>query len=126
MSKDKLGRGSGDDLADWWRSMAEVEISKTVPKTIEYGGSVEGAAMDLIDIGRVLAEAMGMNQGITDQGRIELGIFFYMVGKMSRWKAAILAGKMVSDDTLFDIGVYNKMAQRNRVVGGWPNGGAEK
>ena len=34
--------------------------------------------------------------------------------------AAIRRGEFVSDDTLFDIGVYVRMVQRMRETGNWP------
>jgi hypothetical protein len=101
------------DLRRWWLEMAENEIERTVPKAEEYG------ATDLVAIGRVLAACMG-RRGVTDADATELAIFFYMVGKMARWEDAVRRGDKVSDDTLFDIGVYVRMAQRNRSHGGWP------
>lgn len=100
------------NLRDWWLGQAEDEIKRTVPKAVEYG------ATDLVDIGRDLARCMGRT--VTDEEAAELGIFFYLRGKMSRWVDAVARGDRVSDDTLFDIGVYVRMAQRVRSHGGWP------
>jgi hypothetical protein len=99
------------DLEKWWSDKAQDEIHRTVPKAVEYG------AGDLEDIGRDMREA-GIVGGATPDD--ELGIYFYIVGKMSRWKQAIHRGESVSDDTLFDIGVYVRMVQRIRTNGGWP------
>lgn len=101
-----------DELRLWWLDQAEGEIKRTVPKVVEYG------ATDLVDIGRDLARCMGRT--VTDEEAAELGIFFYLRGKMSRWVDAVARGDRVSDDTLFDLGVYVRMTQRVRSHGGWP------
>lgn len=102
----------GELLADWWMSKAEDEVRRTVPKAVEYG------ATDLSDIGHDLAKCMGRE--VNDEEAAELGVFFYIRGKMSRWVDAVKRGDRVSDDTLFDIGVYVRMTQRIRDAGGWP------
>lgn len=101
-----------DLLSEWWIGKAEDEVRRTVPKAVEYG------ATDLSDIGHDLAKCMGRE--VTDAEAAELGVFFYVRGKMSRWVDAVKRGDQVSDDTLFDIGVYIRMAQRIRDAGGWP------
>lgn len=101
-------------LRQWWFERAADEIERTVPKAIEYGSD------DLIEIGRQMAEAMDFAVMPSNAGLAELGVYFYMVGKMARWTSAIRRGDQVSDDTLFDIGVYVRMAQRIRHTGGWP------
>lgn len=100
-----------DDLVAWWREQAEEEIARTVPKVAEYG------ATDLVTIGRSLAIAM--HRTVTDAEAAELGVFFYAQGKLARWLDAITTGRAVSDDTLFDLGVYVRMVQRIREVGHW-------
>lgn len=105
--------GGFDQIASWWREIAEAEIQAVVPKAIEYG------AGDLREIGRQLRES-GAGDQSTDEGDVELGIYFYVVGKLARWSDAIRTGRKVSDDTLHDLGVYVRMAQRNRAAGGWP------
>lgn len=111
-----------ENLHDWWTRTAEEAFRKTIPKVQEYGGGQELPAADLIDIGRSIAAIQGDTEERDDWWYIELGILFYVVGKVARWKAAVAAGQFASGDTLFDIGVYVKMAERNRQVGGWPNG----
>lgn len=106
-------------LTDWWVELARSEASRVVPKAVEYG------ATDLVEIGRHLAEAgvtppAGMTPEQTGAWMAELGVYFYMVGKMARWSDAISHGRAVSDDTLHDIGVYVRMAQRIRETGSWP------
>lgn len=100
------------ELGGWWKRVANREIDAVVPKAIEYG------ADDLVVIGQELALLMGRTVG--DEEATELGIYFYELGKMARWRSAIREGRRVSDDTLHDIGVYIRMAQRNREVGSWP------
>lgn len=110
---------AASELEGWWREKAMDEIMRTVPKAIEYG------AGDLEEIGRQLVAA-GVKEpefetAIGDKRwHEELGVYFYMTGKMARWRSAIERGEFVSDDTLFDIGVYVRMVQRIRDAGGWP------
>jgi hypothetical protein len=104
------------ELENWWLEKAHNEIAPLLPKIIEYGGN--GRAVDLINIGRDLAHIS--KQQVTDAEAAELGIYFYVVGKLGRWSAAIANGKPVSDDTLHDIAIYIKMVQRIREKGGWP------
>jgi hypothetical protein len=99
-------------LTEWWMGKAEEEVRRTVPKAVEYSST------DLRDIGRDLAECMGRT--VTDQEAMEMGIYFYIRGKLSRWTGALISGRQVSEDTLFDLGVYVRMAQRVRDTGGWP------
>ena len=100
-------------LADWWLARATSEIEAVVPKAVEYG------AGDLAEIGRTMGLVMGI-EGLDSESATELGIYFYVIGKLARWTAALRDGRVVSDDTLLDLGIYIKMAQRNRDVGGWP------
>lgn len=104
------------DLESWWAEVAQREVEAVVPKAIEYG------ATDLVDIGKDLAKAMG--RVVTDEEAAELGVFFYLRGKLARWVDAVVRGDRVSDDTLHDVGVYVRMAQRIREVGSWPGVGA--
>jgi hypothetical protein len=99
-------------LTEWWMQQAEDEVARTVPKAVEY------SATDLTDIGHDLARCMGRE--VDDEEAAELGVFFYLRGKMARWVGSVIAGDRVSDDTLFDIGVYVRMAQRIREFGSWP------
>lgn len=106
-------------LRKWWIDLAREEVEKVVPKAIEYG------ATDLVEIGRHLLEAgvaVAPGWGTEAVGAIqaELGVYFYIVGKMARWADAVAHGRQVSDDTLHDIGVYVRMAQRIRAAGSWP------
>jgi uncharacterized coiled-coil protein SlyX len=107
-------------LEQWWMDKAQAEVEPLIAKMTEYGG--EGRAFDLIDIGQALIDANVNFPGTFGVGQVqELGIYFYLVGKFARWKAAVSEGRSVSDDTLLDIGIYVRMAQRIREVGGWPS-----
>lgn len=99
-------------LADWWRNKAETEIDMVVDKAIEYG------ATDLVDIGRNIARLS--DRDVTDQEAAMIGVFFYLEGKLARWRSAIHDGRPVSTDTILDIGVYARMAQRITEAGSWP------
>ncbi len=100
------------DLTNWWHDLVEHEIKQTVPKAKEYG------SRDLEDIGLAMARNMG-REDVTRAEAAELGVYFYVTGKMARWHSAVARGEKVSDDTLFDIGVYIKMVQRIRQAGAW-------
>lgn len=104
--------GGEQQLIDWWMGKAASEAERTIPKAVEY------SATDLADIGHVLARTAGRK--VSDEEAAELGVFFYLQGKLSRWAGAVAAGKRPSDDTIFDIGVYCRMAQRIRSAGNWP------
>lgn len=99
-------------LIDWWMGQAASEAERTIPKAVEYGST------DLIDIGIMLGRTM--RRDVDQEEAAELGVFFYLIGKIARWQSAIERGERPSDDTLFDIGVYVRMAQRIRHAGSWP------
>ena len=101
------------ELTAWWRQAAESEIEMVVDKAVEYG------ATDLYEIGRILLMMKG-EENFTVARANEVGIFFYLYGKMARWHAAIEEGRPTNPDTILDIGVYARMAQRVLDVGGWP------
>lgn len=109
------------ELTNWWMDAAADEVTRTVPKAVEYGSN------DLTEIGRQLAQAAGGMGLLGDDAPAdasaqlaELGVYFYIVGKLARWTSAVREGRRISDDTLFDIGVYVRMAQRIRHAGSWP------
>lgn len=101
-------------LTDWWVERAQDEVAAVAPKAVEY------SAVDLMEYGRTLALVMDRGP-ISDEEATEIGIWGYLVGKVARWTGAIKEGRRVSDDTIHDIAVYTKMAQRTRDVGGWPH-----
>lgn len=126
--EEKATEARGEDtvaaLRGWWEQTAYDEVAQLTAKMVEYGGLTR--ATDLTEIGRDLVAA-GVSKGpLTGAGNVqdgwlqELGIYFYVRGKFARWQAAIIEGRPVSGDTLLDIAVYTRMAQRVRAVGGWP------
>jgi len=100
-------------LHDWWMDRSADEVGAVAPKAVEYG------ANSMIEVGRTMARLQGRD-GISDEEATELACMFYIAGKLGRWVDAAAAGKRVSDDTIHDIGIYAKMVQRTRDVGGWP------
>lgn len=106
-------------LTNWWIDLAHAEVDRVVPKAVEYGST------DLMEVGRTLANVM-QRDGLSEEELTELGIYFYLVGKFARWMDAVRDNRRASDDTLHDIGVYVRMAQRTRAVGGWPAGPDDK
>lgn len=103
-----------DSLTDWWMEVARQEIQAAAPKAVEYG------SRDLVEVGRAMASIAEREGSMNDEEAAELGIYFLVINKVARWTAALRTGQRVSDDTLLDIGIYLRMAQRNRAVGGWP------
>ena len=105
-----------DQLRQWWIGTADCDISKSLDKIVEYGGS--GPAYDLLATGHDLAAMNGRR--VSDEEAVEMAIAFYLSSKVNRWMAAVIDGRRPSDDTLLDIVYYGMMARRNRAVGGWP------
>lgn len=100
-------------LEAWWFIQAQREAQMVVPKAVEY------SATDLTDLGRQIA-ALADWHDITDGEAAELGIAFYVAGKVGRVMGAVKAKRLPSADTWLDIGIYSRMAQRVREVGSWP------
>lgn len=108
-----MKRQDAESLQDWWADTAAGDGRKVIPKAAEY------ASGDLTEVGRTLARIAGIE--VEDEAHAtELGIYFYALGKMARWTAAVEGGRRVSDDTLLDLTTYMMMARRVRDVGGWP------
>ena len=105
-----------DELRQWWNGTADRDISSSLDKIVEYGGS--GPAYDLLATGHDLAAMNGRR--VTDEEAVELAVMMYLSSKVNRWLAAAKDGRRPSDDTLLDIVYYGMMARRNRAVGGWP------
>lgn len=106
-------------LKDWWVDNAAVKANAVVPKALEYSSE------DLAEIGRTMANLLGLDVPTIEEAN-ELGLYFYLVGKLARWGGAIKEGRRPSDDTIYDLVVYGTMAERNRAVGGWPFAPEEK
>lgn len=100
-----------DQLTTEWAKLARDEIEQTIPKAIEYG------QQSLINLGNQLAQLQGRQ--VTDAQAMELACWSYLNGKIQRFNDAVINQKSVSDDTLFDIGVYVRMIQIIRKSGNW-------
>lgn len=99
-------------LTDWWMDTAKAEVEPVAVKAVEYGPN------SMIEVGRAMGRMSGRD--LTNEEAIEVACMFYISGKLGRWVDAVAHGKRPSDDTIHDIGIYIKMTQRNRQVGGWP------
>jgi len=102
------------DLKEWWGQKAAEDAILIVQKYQEYGNHA------LVTTGREIATLMG-RENVTKAEAQELGIYFFMQGKLSRWKNAILNGERVSEDTVQDLTCYAMMARRVHEKDGWPN-----
>lgn len=99
-------------LNEWWLKRAEGEARAVVPKAIAYGSN------SLMQLGRKLAQLQ--NREVPDDEALELGCWINAVQKIERWTDAVMRGERCSDDSIYDLGIYVKMAQRIRDVGSWP------
>lgn len=106
------GESGESDLAQWWSATAGRDATAVVPKAIEYG------SRDLTEMGRTLVRVGGREAD--DAYAAEVGAWFYALGKMARWTAAIERGDRVSEDTLVDLSTYVMMVRRIRDAGSWP------
>lgn len=107
-----------DALGRWWNDQTATEIEQVVPKAVEYGPN------SMVVVGQAMARLNGRE--VSDEEAVELACMLYVYGKLGRWLDAAAEGKRPSDDTIYDIGIYIKMAQRARDVGGWPFGPDDK
>ena len=108
--------GIESPLVHWWIHNAFSEAIATAPKAEEYGSA------ELAEAGHVLSSllAIPIESPTSDAAAMETQIFQYVLGKIGRWTAAMRRGDRVSDDTLFDIGVYVRMVRKIRDTGEWP------
>jgi len=98
------------ELASWWLDETRNELDSVLPKALEYGST------DLKVIGFALSQMIGAPKDITND---ELGIAFYVLGKVARLVGGYADGRKPSDDTWHDIAIYTKMAQYARHHGEW-------
>lgn len=99
-------------LVTWWRTHSKETCDGFTDKLAQYGSG------DLYGIGRAMADIYG--DDIDDDTAFELGVLFYIVGKIERAKSAVKNGQAASDDTWHDIHVYAKMVLAHR-EGVWPS-----
>lgn len=105
-----------EELLTWWRTESELDAQKTIPKAIEYG------SIDLNIIGYALGECIPALQAQRREGSTEaaeMGIAFYLLGKIARMVSAYSEGQRPSDDTWMDVTVYSMMGRRVRDRGSW-------
>lgn len=109
MTNDQLARAH--HLANWWLAKSKAEIAAMVPKAIRYGSSdllLMGAAMQLL--------FPGLSDKVSGQ---ELGVWFYVLGKVARLLGGYAQGELPDIDSWWDMKVYATMAQHIREFGGW-------
>ena len=104
------GAPTVQSLANWWLEETKFELDSVIPKAVEYGSA------DLKVIGFALSQMIGKPTNVTDD---ELGIAFYVLGKVARLIGGYADGRSPSSDTWHDIAIYTKMAQYARENGGW-------
>ncbi len=110
--------GVDEELFQWWMDCSYEDLARTAPKAAEYGGTA-GPATDLLLIGRNLAELCGLHEA-DDALLMELGVWFYMQGKVARLVADYQQKRPGKADTWFDAEIYAKMARRIQETGQWP------
>jgi hypothetical protein len=98
------------ELANWWLDETRNELDSVIPKALEYGSA------DLKVIGFALSQMIGEPKDVSND---ELGIAFYVLGKVARLVGGYADGRKPSDDTWHDIAIYTKMAQYARHNGEW-------
>jgi hypothetical protein len=99
---------AAQELHDWWLDHSTNEIDGMIEKLMEYGTG------DLYEIGRTML-------GFFDPVRMEdhalcyeIGVMFYVVGKINRVISAAHKSEQASDDTWHDLAVYSKMVLARR------------
>jgi hypothetical protein len=107
------------EMIDWWVKTAAGDIESSVEKVREYGG------LDLLMLGQALyrwayCPCKNWSKEPTDAFLQELGVYFYIQGKLGRSFSALAAGRMPSDDTVLDLDYYPTMIRRIRTKGSWP------
>lgn len=94
------------DIADWWETTTKDDLAEYQRKNAEYGDA------DLSVIGGSLSLMAGNPKDV--EWSDEIGIAFYLLGKVSRMISAYKEGSTPSDDTLKDIAIYAMMARLHR------------
>ena len=107
--------GVDSPLIHWWMYSSLGDALATAPKAEEYG------SVELAEAGHILASLMANPIApYSNAAAMETQIFQYVLGKIGRWVAAMRRGERVSNDTLFDIGIYVNMVRKIRETGEWP------
>lgn len=106
------------ELVEWWISTATDDLLSAVPKAHEYGGS-QGGSADLRLIGANLAE-LTQREGVPSAILQEMGVWFYVQGKVARLISNYQHGEPGKADTWLDTSIYSMMARRLQATGQWP------
>ena len=101
------------ELSRWWLNLSEAELPPLIAKVEEY------SAYDLEMVGRMMADTIGLGD-FSKAYYEEIGIWFYLLGKVSRAMGAIREGRLPSRDTALDTRIYATMILRIKESGGWP------
>jgi len=107
-----------DEFTRWWRTTSEGDLRHSLTKRAEYG------SRDLVRLGEALFEFAGVTREDDDESEweqvcAELGILFYLEGKLARALEAYRQGNLPSTDTYDDLRVYSWMLGRVRETGSW-------
>lgn len=111
---------AGSDVERDWRRIANGDCRGYVDKAGEYGH----VDLDLLGAGTMAVidpdgtRFAAVMEGLNDQERArvvrELGIAFYLHGKIARMLGAYADGRIPSDDTWTDTTIYSMMGRLNR------------
>lgn len=99
-------------LFTWWMNTAAADVKACIPKLEEYGSG------DLLAIGDTLCRMIGWDDA-PNRAKAEVGIAFYLLGKIERCMEAYAHQKLPSDDTYKDLVTYGMMVRRVRDIGAW-------
>lgn len=98
---------SGHPVIDFWKNTSDKDLEGFLMKSLDYG------SYDLYTMGDALSRLPQTKLG-TDKAAAEMGVMFYILGKVARALSAYREGRLPSDDTLHDISVYAMMARMLR------------
>ena len=98
------------NLIQWWITTASNDAEGMGAKMNEYG------AGDLVEIGKAIQASSPDLSGIDP---FEIGVYFYVIGKIARVTSAHRRGKPASTDTWHDLSIYAKMVEARR-ASVWP------
>lgn len=108
--------GRPDHLVSWWAERSHRMALSCAAKRDEYGTA------DLVGVGKRTASMGSDGHTRSDSELAEIGILFYLGGKVDRAVEAVCHGRQPSLDTWNDIATYALMvlAIREGGPGVWP------
>ncbi len=106
MGMDRPGVSKAD-ITKWWREVTDDDLCRYLAKRTEYG------SFDLSILGDVLQRTMD-DEALKIDANEEIGITFYMLGKLARVLSAYKEGRVPSDDTWDDLAIYAMMGRMAR------------